>query len=315
MKTKLDKIWQLTLQQVDEGNIIEFLYSFKPSSELQALINTMPSDAALLYDEMASDNHVKFQVLPIEKVGFRVNLEGTYLYLKVGDIKEEDFPEIIKLHTQLLDAKIYYLNEEDVLDYWKKPEDTYNKAEDYADQSLLVRSHYLLDIINRYCPDIESAFEIGCNVGRNMAYLKQNKDIIVAGAEISEHAITLMKTIFYPELLDSKIYIADAREAVKGIPDKSYDLVFSMAVLMHMHPLTEETFWENIVRIAKKYIITIEDESSASPRNWARNYDQIFSKFDATLIFTETQLEDQDQALLYGYTTRVFKVSAVARKS
>jgi hypothetical protein len=48
-------------------------------------------------------------------------------------------------------------------------------------------------------------------------------------------------------------------DVVKSFGDRTFDLVFTMAVLEHIHTTSEWVF-EEIVRITNRYVVTIEDE-------------------------------------------------------
>lgn len=194
----------------------------------------------------------------------------------------------------------------EVLEYWGKPDDVFNKAEDYAKESEFGKSVYLQNIIQKYCDNIVSALEIGCNVGRNLYFLNTNLNIEVSGIEISKHALSLLPG-YYPTLQKIKLWQGNVVEIIPAIPDNYADVVFSMAVLMHLHPTTPDSFWEHVVRIAGKYIITIENEHGGSERNWRRDYQGLLEKHGVRQIHAEDPQTHASLPDLTGYTTRVFK--------
>ncbi len=151
------------------------------------------------------------------------------------------------------------------------------------------------------CGTVTSALELGCNVGRNLNCLRQELGINVAGIEISEKALSLMKDS-YPALQDCKTYVGDMNNVITEIAENSYDLVYSMAVLMHLHPATPVSFWSQVVRVASKYIITIENESGSSNRNWIRNYKEIFEGCGARQIY-----EENNSVISDAYVMRIFR--------
>jgi|GEM_PF-2464290 hypothetical protein len=55
----------------------------------------------------------------------------------------------------------------------------------------------------------------------------------------------------------------------------NFDLVYTMAVLEHIHDESEFIF-SHITRITRKILITIEDEGGISWRHFPRNYKKIF---------------------------------------
>jgi len=277
-------------------------FNFEPCSVLSDFLNTVPERKAIYYDPNSAFPNIKFLIVDDTTPGVRVKVADNFLYLTLGQTAQDSLQPSFSIHDQLLHYKLYYPSEKALLEYWKKPDDHLNNAVDY--QSPIARSKYLSEIIKQYCSNTENVLEIGCNIGRNLNYLKSFYE--VNGIEISSHAVNLMRAT-YPQLADSRIYIGDAKEIIKDIPDNSFDVIYSMAVLMHIHPTVPDSFWQDIVRISRKYIITIENEITSSGRNWARNYAHCFERFGAKCIFSEFQKTHDN--LLYGYVTRVFDCS------
>ncbi len=124
----------------------------------------------------------------------------------------------------------------------------------------------------------------------------------MTGIEISEKAITALKKM-YPVLdQNAKIIHSSIENIIKELPSDHYDMVFTMAVLEHIHPDSEWIF-EDIAKITKTYLITIEAEKSKHWRLFPRNHKNIFEKFGLK------QLEENNckNAGLELYTIRVFK--------
>ena len=119
--------------------------------------------------------------------------------------------------------------------------------------------------------------EIGCNVGRNLDYLRQAGYENLAGVEISPRAAEGMQENF-PELSEMVNYFeGPIEEIIRVFLDNQFDVVFSMAVLQHLHPDSEFVFQE-IVRIARLGIITIEDETRHTVTMWPRDYGTVFTR-------------------------------------
>ena len=66
--------------------------------------------------------------------------------------------------------------------------------------------------------------------------------------------------------------------------DSHFDVVYTMAVLMHIHPDSEFIFKE-ITRITKDRLIVIEDEKCISPRHFPRNYKSVFENLGMRQIY------------------------------
>ena len=96
---------------------------------------------------------------------------------------------------------------------------------------------------------VTSILECGCNIGRNISFLEQvlpaaEKSII----EISDQAFKIvtskhkLKNAFHGTILDSKF-------------KENFDLVFTMGVLIHIHPDNLKENMEKIFQHSKKFIL------------------------------------------------------------
>jgi len=173
---------------------------------------------------------------------------------------------------------------DEVHKYWKNPPkinlpDTY-----YNSRQGLKRSYFLENLISNHTDLTKnsSILEIGCNVGRNLNLLNEKGFSNLQGIEINSDAIKKMKE-YFPDLKAS-IINGSAENTIKKIPDQSFDLVYTMAVLVHIHPESEWVFSE-IVRITKKYLITIEYERSTASFHFKRNYQKVFENLGLKQIF------------------------------
>ncbi len=174
------------------------------------------------------------------------------------------------------------LSKEQVLEFWKNPiNDNTNKNENNDPEHYLSgekRSRYLVELIKRHLHKEAKILEIGCNVGRNLHYLYETGYNNLNGIEINDNAVQVMHKN-YPELYGSVgIYNCPVESIITSFSDEAYDLVFTMAVLEHIHYESDFIFSE-IARVAKRCIITIEDEKTTwSNRHFPRNYKEVFEK-------------------------------------
>ncbi|MBY9021774.1 MAG: class I SAM-dependent methyltransferase, partial [Candidatus Lokiarchaeota archaeon] len=97
-------------------------------------------------------------------------------------------------------------------------------------------------------------------------------------------------------------YNTAVENIIKKFKSNQYDIVYTMAVLEHIH---EESSWifPEIVRITNNYLITIEDESTLSWRCFPRNYKKIFESFGMKQV-EEINCEG---VLKKPFNTRIFK--------
>ena len=162
------------------------------------------------------------------------------------------------------------------------------------------RSEYLVSLVKQYIKSDASILELGCNVGRNLNHLWKSGYSNLSGVEINPDALKLMKRNF-PDM-QVITYEGSIEDRIKELGD--YDLVFTMAVLEHIHSDSEGVFSE-IARKAKKYLITIEGEKKIeSELHFPRNYKTIFEGLGLQQVY-EKQLS-QKEGLNTNFYARVF---------
>ena len=133
-----------------------------------------------------------------------------------------------------------------------------------------------MSLTQNYLDKDGKILEIGCNSGRNLDFLYKHGYKNLNGIEINNDAVKLMKQEF-PEMTScSSIHEGSVESIIPEMKSRSYDLVYTMAVFEHIHSDSNFIF-EEVARIADKYIITIEDEKTTwSWRHFPRNYKEIF---------------------------------------
>ena len=206
--------------------------------------------------------------------------------------------------TSRLYRKIAYYpkNRNKLHQYWKSPWDGANLPQNYLMGE--ARSKFLVNLIKKYAKPDSRILEIGCNVGRNLNYLFRNDFKNLSGIEISDIAVKQLIES-YPEMAKIiNIYNFPVEKIIKKLRDGKFDIVFTMAVLEHIHVDSEWIFPE-IVRITKGFLITIEDERGISWGRFPRNYKKIFQSFGMRQI--EEINCDQIDGLGNYFFARVFK--------
>ena len=162
---------------------------------------------------------------------------------------------------------------DEVHQYWNRPTDAGNAPQSYLEGA--ARSQFLVELIKRYTKPNTRVLEIGCNVGRNLNYLFNAGFSNLSGIEINEEAVRLLKQSF-PEMADHiAIHNTPVEEIIRHFANDEFNIVFTMAVLEHIHTDSEWIFSE-IVRITKDHLVTIEEEKVMSGRHFSRNYKRIF---------------------------------------
>lgn len=159
---------------------------------------------------------------------------------------------------------------EDLHEFWRQPTPQGNVPSNYVGP--VGRSEVLLQLISDFPSDVR-ILEVGCNVGRNLAYLVDHGYTNVEGIEINPHAVELLRQT-YPQLSTATIHMGPAEEVLPSLGDDNFDLVFTMAVIEHIHPSSTRVF-DDIVRVGKT-VLAIEPPGHASHRQYPHDVAQIF---------------------------------------
>lgn len=128
------------------------------------------------------------------------------------------------------------------------------------------RSHSLVNILSPLIGKDDSILEIGCNIGRNLNHLWQVGYKNLRGMEISQYVVKRLRSE-YPDLAMVPVEIGPAELSIQRYGTRSVDVIFTMAVLEHLHPDCKSLFME-IARVARKYVLAIE------PRRGKRSHMQ-----------------------------------------
>lgn len=163
-------------------------------------------------------------------------------------------------------------------EFWRQPNPEGNDPNGYI--HMIGRSQALLEIISDLPADAR-ILEVGCNVGRNLAHLYDNGYPGVEGVEINPHAIELLRKTF-PQLADTRIHLGAAGEVLPGFADDQFDLVYTMAVLEHIHP-DESGVFDNMARIGKQ-VLAIEPHGRLSHRQFPHDVPKLFADRGLTQV-------------------------------
>lgn len=134
-------------------------------------------------------------------------------------------------------------------------------------ENLTYRSEFLYQIFQDYVSKDWSVLEIGQGDGRNVRYLKERGYSVVG--------------------IDKK-----DGEPIEEYPEKEFDVIYTMSTLFLIPPENDWVF-EKIARMAKKYIITVEGETTASNGVWGRDYAEVFKKFGFEQVHQQTNIFNQ----------------------
>jgi 2-polyprenyl-3-methyl-5-hydroxy-6-metoxy-1,4-benzoquinol methylase len=173
--------------------------------------------------------------------------------------------------------------------YWEEPDDNNNSPFNYVvdkkkNPKPYARTENLINIIDELGIKNPKILEIGCNAGRNINGLFKAGYKDITAIEISQNAINVMEKTFPETFSAVNIYCGSADEILSKFNNDQFDIVYTMAVLQHIHPEIIDHVTKEMVRVSDKYIITHEGETHSSWRHFPRSYRYIFSKLKLKYI-------------------------------
>ena len=195
---------------------------------------------------------------------------------KVVDLVRHNYIIIQKLKSKFVSRR----SPEETEKFWQSPDDGSNQPSTYLlvdNKNAYKRSENLASTISLLSVDNPSILEVGCNAGRNLKVLYEHGYSKLQAIEISPDAISFLRSNL-PQLKDVPILQGSADCELKNLPDSSVDIVFSMAVLQHIHDKKIHSVTSEMARVASKFIISHECETCLSWRHFPRSYKTLFKK-------------------------------------
>ena len=166
------------------------------------------------------------------------------------------------------------LSREEAQGYWTAPPDEKNFPDRYA-YGDTKRSDELVRFADRLVSKEAAILEIGCNAVRNLNHLHRSGFTNLSAIEISPAAVAFFAKAFPEAAKAADVKVGSFEDILPTYPDRRFDLLFSMAVMMHIHPASTFLF-SHMVRVSR-IVLAIEDErESTSTRHFGRNYRDVF---------------------------------------
>jgi SAM-dependent methyltransferase len=182
-----------------------------------------------------------------------------------------------------------------------------------ASNSYAAKSTEIIDFMHElWKPDVTQAdrvLEIGCNAGANLARLRRLGYANLSGVEIDTESTVELRSAF-PELAETLIWQGSIEDVLPSIEANGVDVVFTMAVLQHIHPSSNRVFAE-MVRVAARLICVIELEQVVTHHHFCRDYSRVFEALGCRqLRVTEISRSSSPEVaeVYHGYTARLFSV-------
>ena len=149
---------------------------------------------------------------------------------------------------------------------------------------------FLIEAISRFNPS--SILEIGCNCGPNLYLLaKKLPDADIRGIDINPEAIQKGNEWFAQEGITNVKLLAGKADELEQFQDKSFDIVFTDAVLIYVGPDKIQKVVHEMLHVACRALILVEwhcfEPYHKDPNglgiyyagNWKRNYVALFKQF------------------------------------
>ncbi|MCX8182317.1 MAG: class I SAM-dependent methyltransferase [Candidatus Methanomethyliaceae archaeon] len=161
-------------------------------------------------------------------------------------------------------------------------------VKDYWESKNHPHRNFLVQRILRFAP-IESILEVGSNCGPNLYLLAKFLPLArIIGVDINPVAVNEGNKFLKNEGISNVKLICSKADDLDTFKDKSFDIVFTDAVLIYIGPDKIEKVIKNFVRIARKTIILLEWHSERLNNErieflykgkWVRDYKALFERF------------------------------------
>jgi SAM-dependent methyltransferase len=154
--------------------------------------------------------------------------------------------------------------------------------------------------------------ELGPNAGGNLSRLRELGYKHLAGVDINPVALETLRQE-HPQLAaETELILGPFEQVLPTLAAGSYDTVFTMAVAIHIHPVSHGIFRE-MVRLARRHVCILETEVANGRYTFARNYRRVFERLGCTQL-REEQIDRHNHPevdrIYDGYVARLFRVPA-----
>ena len=151
-------------------------------------------------------------------------------------------------------------------------------------------SHYLAERIAAYQP-ISSILEVGCASGPNLYLLaKKFPQAEIMGIDINRAAVEYGNRRFAEEGITNVRLLAGQADELGEFQDRTFDIIFSKAVLIYIGPDKIQKVIQPMLRMAGKALVLMEChcfETDKDPEgrgfyyggNWLRDYHALLKQF------------------------------------
>ena len=133
-------------------------------------------------------------------------------------------------------------------------------AEGYWNNRNNPNKHLLVERIAALSP-IHSILEVGCNSGPNLYLLaKKFPQAQIVGIDINSKAVQYGNAQFAQEGIPNVQLLVGKADELGQFQDKSFDVVFTRAVLIHIGPDKIKNIVEEMIRVSRRALILMEGQ-------------------------------------------------------
>ena len=161
----------------------------------------------------------------------------------------------------------------DVHERWADRSGTYS-PEFYAALGETGGTESIRSVLDARVDTDASILELGCSAGRNLAHLHEHGYENLHGIDINAESFAVMNE-HYPDLAAAGTFHHGALEdVVRSFDDRTFDVVFSVETLQHIHPDNAWVF-EDIARVTDDRLLTMENEPDGDELLAVTNVDDV----------------------------------------
>lgn len=147
--------------------------------------------------------------------------------------------------------------------------------------------HAMVEKIKSYNP--QSVLDFGCGTGPQLYFLsKELRETKFLGLDVNKSAVMFGQKKFKEENINNVELICGTADYLNKIPDKSFDVFYTMAVMFYIGPDKIESVARNMLRISRKAIILAEPNYIHTEQDkrgqgvyvgghWLRNFSDLFA--------------------------------------
>ncbi|MFD1512321.1 class I SAM-dependent methyltransferase [Halomarina rubra] len=171
-------------------------------------------------------------------------------------------------------------------------------------------SETLVDVFDYYLDEDAAVLEVGCSSGRHLEHLRKAGYENLTGVDINDESFDVMAEQF-PRLAETgTFHVGAIEDLLPEFDDDTFDVVYSVETLQHIHP-DDEWVFEELIRVTDGLLVTAENEGNSPERGrgehevsivnddfplYHRNWNQVFTDLGLAEVVCEPTNRDTIRA-------------------